>query len=214
MERNAEASARNHVGAGFFKEFVAHQIAVLNSLDSTTFSQIVDELERLRERGGRLFFVGSGGGAGHSSHASADFRRLCGIESYAVGDNVSELTALVNDTSWADAYRIALEQSRFSKDDGIFVFSVGGGDAEKSVSPNLVEAVKYAKSVGGTVMGVVGSPGGFLASTGLQNVLVVEAPSNLKTPTVEGIQAVVWHALVSDPRLQIRRAHWENLLEA
>jgi D-sedoheptulose 7-phosphate isomerase len=167
-------------------------------------------LAMLRERGGRLFILGVGGGAGHASHAVNDFRKLCAIESYAPTDNVSELTARTNDDGWETSFSGWLEVSRLSEQDALLVFSVGGGSREHNVSTNLVRAMEAAHAVGASIYGVVGSPGGTLAE--LADVAIrIEPPAALRTPLVESFQAVVWHALVSHPELAIKLGHWESL---
>jgi D-sedoheptulose 7-phosphate isomerase len=167
-------------------------------------------LAAVRERGGRLFLLGVGGGAGHASHAVNDFRKLCGIEAYAPSDNVSELTARINDDGWDTAYAGWLEVSRLDQRDALMVFSVGGGSIEPPVSTNLVRALELAHRVGSDIYGVVGAPGGALAQLA-QLAIVIDAPPMLRTPLVESLQAVVWHALVSHPELAIKHGHWETL---
>jgi D-sedoheptulose 7-phosphate isomerase len=167
-------------------------------------------LARVRTREGRLFVLGVGGGAGHASHAVNDFRKLCGIESYAPTDNVSELTARTNDDGWDTSFSAWLEVSRLCARDALLVFSVGGGSREHNTSTNLVEAMESASSVDASIFGVVGAPGGTLVE--LANVaVVIAAPPELRTPLVESFQAVVWHALVSHPELALRQGHWETL---
>jgi D-sedoheptulose 7-phosphate isomerase len=175
---------------------------------------VVDEMARglvgLRERGGRLFIVGVGGGAGHASHAVNDFRKLCRIESYAPTDNVSELTARTNDDGWDTSFTEWLKVSKLGSADGLLVFSVGGGSREHNTSVNLVNAIELARERGALILGVVGSPDGTLAQ--LADVaVVVRTPPDLKTPLVESFQAVVWHAIVSHPELAAQPGHWESL---
>ena len=180
------------------------------AIDGDQVYEIARGLAAVRARGGRLFIVGVGGGAGHASHAVNDFRKLCGIESYSPSDNVSELTARTNDDGWDTSYSAWLEGSRIGADDAIFVFSVGGGSREHNVSVNLVNALELARKVGASIYGVVGSPGGTTAE--LADVAVLVAPpADLRTPLVESFQAVVWHALVSHPELAVQQAHWESL---
>ncbi len=170
-------------------------------------------LAAVRERGGRLFILGVGGGAGHASHAVNDFRKLCAIESYAPTDNVSELTARTNDDGWETSFSGWLEVSRLSERDALLVFSVGGGSREHNVSTNLVRAMEAAKAAGASLYGVVGAPGGTLAE--LADVAIrIEPPAALRTPLVESFQAVVWHALVSHPDLAVKQGHWETLAAA
>ncbi len=167
-------------------------------------------LAEVRERGGRLFILGVGGGAGHASHAVNDFRKLCLIEAYAPTDNVSELTARTIDDGWESSFVGWLDVSRLSARDALLVFSVGGGSRERNVSVNLVNAIERARELGASIYGVVGAPGGTLAELA-DIAIVVDAPSGLRTPLVESFQAVVWHAIVSHPQLAARAAHWESL---
>ncbi len=167
-------------------------------------------LAAVRARGGRLFILGVGGGAGHASHAVNDFRKLCLIEAYAPTDNVSELTARTNDDGWETSFTGWLEISRMGELDGVLVFSVGGGSREHGVSVNLVNAIERAAETGTSIYGVVGAPGGTLGSRA-DVAIVIDAPPALRTPLVESFQAVVWHALVSHPELAARSGHWESL---
>jgi D-sedoheptulose 7-phosphate isomerase len=180
------------------------------AVDGDQIDAMARGLASLRERGGRLFIVGVGGGAGHASHAVNDFRKLCQIESYAPSDNVSELTARTNDDGWDSSYVEWLKISRLSGDDGLLVFSVGGGSRQHNVSVNLVNAIELARERGALIYGVVGAPGGTLAELADVAVLI-EPPADLKTPLVESFQAVVWHALVSHPELAAKQGHWESL---
>jgi D-sedoheptulose 7-phosphate isomerase len=186
----------------------------VGTLAQTIDLEAVDALARgltgLRERGGRLFVLGVGGGAGHASHAVNDFRKLCGIECYAPTDNVSELTARTNDDGWDSSFSTWLEGSRITAADAIMVFSVGGGSREHSVSVNIVNAIELAAAVGASIYGVVGSPGGSLGEHA-DVAVIVTPPADLRTPLVESFQAVVWHALVSHPGLAVKAGHWESL---
>jgi len=187
---------------------VAAELA--SAVDPDQVDAMAQGLRVVREHGGRLFLLGVGGGAGHASHAVNDFRKLCAIESYAPSDNVSELTARVNDDGWDTAYSEWLKTSRLTAADAILVFSVGGGSREHNVSVNLVNAIELAQSVGASIYGVVGSPGGTLAE--LADVAVLIAPpADLRTPLVESFQALVWHALVSHPDLAVHEGHWESI---
>jgi D-sedoheptulose 7-phosphate isomerase len=167
-------------------------------------------LADLRERRGRLFVLGVGGGAGNASHAVNDFRKLCAIESYAPTDNVSELTARTNDDGWETSFSAWLEVSRLSARDSLLVFSVGGGSREHNVSTNLVGAMEAAREVNASIYGIVGAPGGTLAELA-DIAILIEPPPALRTPLVESFQAVVWHALVSHPGLAAQQGHWESL---
>jgi D-sedoheptulose 7-phosphate isomerase len=189
----------------------AAQIA--QAIDLAGVDDMAHGLAALRERGGRLFILGVGGGAGHASHAVNDFRKLCRIESYAPTDNVSELTARTNDDGWDTSFTEWLAVSKLSAADGLMVFSVGGGSRAHNVSVNLVNAIELARKRGALVYGVVGSPDGTLAQLA-DGAIVVQAPADLKTPLVEAFQAVVWHALVSHPDLAVQQGHWESLSAA
>jgi len=183
---------------------------LVRTLNGDCIDAIATGLAAVRERDGRLFVMGVGGGAGHASHAVNDFRKLCGIESYAPTDNVSELTARVNDDGWDTVFTEWLSVSRLSHRDAVLAFSVGGGSHQPPVSTNLVNALERAREVGASIYGVAGSPGGALAQ--LADVaVVVDPPADLRTPLVESLQAVIWHALVSHPELAVRRGHWETL---
>ncbi len=195
-------------------EHAAAYFAVAASLAQAVDPEQVDAMARglaeVRARGGRLFILGVGGGAGHASHAVNDFRKLCGFESYAATDNVSELTARINDDGWESSFSGWLEVSRLSERDALLVFSVGGGSREHGVSVNLVNALERGQELGCAIFGVVGSPGGTLAQ--LADVaILIDPPSDLRTPLVESFQAVVWHALVSHPDLAARAGHWETI---
>jgi D-sedoheptulose 7-phosphate isomerase len=195
-------------------EFSASYMATVSRLSSSVDGRLIDAmavgLAAVREAGGRLFILGVGGGAGHASHAVNDFRKLCGIESYAPTDNVSELTARTNDDGWDTSFSAWLEVSRLSSDDALLVFSVGGGSREHNVSTNLVGAMEAGRAVGASIYGVAGAPGGALAKLADVAVLL-EPPPELRTPLVESLQAVVWHALVSHPDLAVKQGHWESL---
>jgi len=180
------------------------------AVDPSQIDELAHALAAIRARGGRLFVLGVGGGAGHAGHAVNDFRKLCELESYAPTDNVSELTARTNDDGWETSFSGWLEISRLSERDALLVFSVGGGSRERNVSTNLVRAMEAARDAGAAIYGVVGAPGGTLGE--LADVaILLEPPSTLRTPLVESFQAVVWHALVSHPQLAVRAGHWESL---
>lgn len=194
----------------FTNEFIRECSEVITKLNSEDVEAMVDVLYLTREKKGRLFFIGSGGGAGHASHAVCDFRKLCNFEAYAPYDNISELTARVNDEGWDVTIINWLKVSRFRKDDCIFVFSVGGGNDEKNISTNIVKVVKYAKEIGANIVGVVGKDGGYTKQMGNAVVLIPTTNPNHITPLTEGFQAVVWHLLVSHPKLQIHPTKWES----
>lgn len=191
--------------------YLAAVAELAGTIDTDQLDAIACGLAAVRDRGGRLFILGVGGGAGHASHAVNDFRKLCALESYAPSDNVSELTARINDDGWETAFSAWLEVSRLSQLDALLVFSVGGGSREHNVSVNLVNAMETARAVGAALYGVVGAPGGTLGE--LADVAIrLEPPPELRTPLVESLQAVVWHALVSHPQLAVTQGHWESLV--
>ena len=195
----------------FTEAFLGDTATVLGRLDPHTVEAVVDVLAATRERGGRLFLCGSGGGAGHASHAACDFRKLCDLESYAVTDNVSELTARINDDGWDTSYSNWLRASRLRADDCVFVFSVGGGDADRRVSVNLVAAMQLARERGASVVGVAGRDGGALAQIADACIVIPTADPGLVTPQTEGLQAVMWHLIVSHPKLAANAAKWESI---
>jgi D-sedoheptulose 7-phosphate isomerase len=190
--------------------YLAASAELARAIEPERLDAMARGLAAVRERGGRLFVLGVGGGAGHASHAVNDFRKLCGIESYAPSDNVSELTARTNDDGWESTYSAWLEISRLSARDALLVFSVGGGSREHNVSTNLVRAMEAAHELGAGIYGVVGAPGGTLAELADVAVLI-DPPATLRTPLVESFQAVVWHGLVSHPELAVKRGHWETV---
>ena len=181
---------------------------VCDAIDNGQVDSLAGDLRDLRERSGRLFVLGVGGSAGNASHAVNDFRKLCGIEAYAPTDNVSELTARTNDEGFETVFAEYLNVSRARADDAIFVFSVGGGNVERNVSVNLIRAIDAAKDRGMKVFGVVGRDGGYAKKAGDNVVLIPNVDEALVTPISEGFQAVVWHALVSHPDLQVNATKW------
>jgi D-sedoheptulose 7-phosphate isomerase len=192
-------------------QYVGEAIAILQGLDVASIERTVDLLVGVRERKGRLFLLGVGGGAGHASHAVCDFRKICDIEAYAPSDNVSELTARINDDGWETVYANWLRGSRLGRSDAVFVFSVGGGDAERNVSANLVRALEYSRQVGASICGVVGRDGGFTYQVADACVLIRVPNPDTVTPHTEAFQALVWHLLASHPRLKISEMKWESM---
>lgn len=192
------------------KQYFAEAVRILETLDPEPVERLAALLAALRARGGRLFVLGVGGSAGNASHAVNDFRKICGIEAYAPTDNVSELTARVNDDGWEGTFSEWLKVSRLRSDDMILVFSVGGGDLEKNVSPNLVRAVQLAKQVGASIGGIVGRDGGYTAKAADACVVIPTVNAAAVTPHTEAFQAVVWHLLVSHPVLLKRAMKWES----
>jgi D-sedoheptulose 7-phosphate isomerase len=191
--------------------YLGQAAEVCRKLDAAAIEAIVDELAALRARGGRLFCLGVGGSAGNCGHAVNDFRKLCGIEAYAPTDNVSELTARTNDEGWSSVFAAWLEVSRLSERDAILVLSVGGGDAERNVSANIVEGLKLAQSRGTRILGIVGRDGGYTAKVANAVAIVPTVDPALITPLTEAFHAVIWHGLVSHPKLKTMSTKWEGL---
>jgi D-sedoheptulose 7-phosphate isomerase len=197
--------------ATFSEQFLDDTRAILDRLATPDVEAVVAALRATRDAGGRVFFCGSGGGAGHASHATADFRKLAGIESYSVTDNVSELTARINDDGWESSYSEWLVRSRLGPDDCLFVFSVGGGDANRLISVNLVKAMELARDVGASIVGIAGRDGGELARLATACVVVPTVDPSMITPQTEGLQALLWHLVVSHPGLAAAPGKWESM---
>lgn len=195
----------------FTRQFLSEAKAVIDGLNEEQIERAASLLAATRERGGRLFILGVGGSAANASHAVNDFRKIAGMEAYAPTDNVSELTARTNDEGWAGVFESWLRGSRLRKDDTLLVFSVGGGNLEKNVSPNLVKALQLAKEVGSTVLGVVGRDGGYTAQVADACVIVPTVNAVHTTPHAEAFQAVVWHLLVSHPAVKQAETKWESV---
>jgi D-sedoheptulose 7-phosphate isomerase len=194
----------------FVQDYFAQTARIAQSIDTDAVKRVVEVLVETRARGGRLFFVGSGGGAGHASHATCDFRKIGGFEAYCPTDNVSELSARINDDGWDSSLANYLRGSRLCSGDCVFVFSVGGGSEEKNISMNLVNAVRLAREVGAGVVGVVGRDGGYTASVADACVIIPTVDPALITAHTEAFQAVVWHMLVSHPAIQQHEMKWES----
>jgi D-sedoheptulose 7-phosphate isomerase len=209
-------SAGQPVGASelvqldFVRLFLDETVRAVRAIDAAAVEALAQGLAALGEGGGRLFILGVGGSAGHASHAVNDFRKICGIEAYTPTDNVSELTARVNDEGWDTSFSEWLKVSRLSARDGLLVFSVGGGNREKNVSPNLVRALELAKSVGAKIYGVVGKDGGATKQSADACVVIPTVSPDRITPHTEGLCAVVWHLLVSHPALKRAATKWES----
>ena len=199
---------------GHVDEYFAEAAEIAARIDRGAVERMAFELSALRERGGRLFVLGVGGSAANASHAVNDFRKLCAIEAYAPTDNVAELTARTNDEGWETVFAAWLETSRANAGDALLVFSVGGGDAERNVSANLVRAIDFAKSHGLAVYGVVGRASGYTAKAADLAIVVPEVNAARVTPHTEAFQAVVWHCLVSHPALQRQEMKWESLSDS
>lgn len=194
----------------FASRYLQEAQQIIAQLDTTQIEKMTGLLVDLRSSGGRLFIIGVGGGAGHAGHAVNDFRKIAGIESYSPADNVSELTARTNDEGWETTYAAWLEVSRLSSKDMLLIFSVGGGDAERNISANIVNALKLAKERGSRIIGVVGRDGGYTAKVADACVIVPTVNKDYITPHTESFQAMVWHLIVSDPRLQQMSNKWES----
>jgi D-sedoheptulose 7-phosphate isomerase len=195
----------------YTEQYLSEAGEILKQLDRDAVERMVDLLVKVREQGGRLFVLGVGGGAGHASHAVCDFRKIGGMEAYTPSDNVSELTARINDDGWETAYANWLRGSHINLRDLVLVFSVGGGDAQRNISANLVRALQCAKEVGAGVCGVVGRDGGFTAQVADVCILIRVANPQTITPHTETFQALVWHLLVSHPRLKAAEMKWESV---
>ena len=195
----------------FVRQYLQEAIQIVEQVDAAAVERVVTLLADTRARGGRLFVLGVGGSAANASHATNDFRKLVGLETYAPTDNVSELTARTNDEGWATVFEAWLRVSRLRAEDLVLVFSVGGGNVEKNVSPNLVAALKYAKQVGARVAGVVGRDGGYTAQVADACVIIPTVNPAHVTPHTEAFQAVIWHLLVSHPLLKAAETKWESV---
>jgi D-sedoheptulose 7-phosphate isomerase len=195
----------------FSHQFLSEAKEIIDRLDENQIERMADLLGETRAAGGRLFILGVGGSAANASHAVNDFRKIGGFEAYAPTDNVSELTARTNDEGWAGVFESWLQGSRLRREDALLVFSVGGGDLEKNVSPNLVRALQYAQKVGSRILGIVGRDGGFTARSADACVLVPTVNAVHTTPHAEAFQAVVWHLLVSHPKVKQSETKWESV---
>ena len=195
----------------FASDFIFEAVEILNRLDQSAIEKIAEILARSRADGGRLFVLGVGGSAANASHAVNDFRKIVGIETYAPTDNVSELTARTNDEGWQTVFKAWLECSRLNDRDAIMVFSVGGGNLEKNVSPNLVLALQYAKQIGAKVVGIVGRDGGYTAQVADACVVIPTVNPDHVTPHAEAFQSVVHHLLVTHPKLKVAQTKWESV---
>jgi len=195
----------------FASQFLEETAAIVSRLDAAAIERMVVGLRRVRDGGGRLFVLGVGGSAGHAGHAVNDFRKLCGFEAYAPTDNVSELTARINDDGWNSVFAEWLKGSRLRAGDGVLVFSVGGGDREKNVSANLVHALDYAHAVSARIFGIVGRPTGHAAQVADACIVVPSVNPGHLTPHTEGLTAVIWHLIVSHPDLKSGATKWESI---
>ncbi|HAY32781.1 MAG TPA: SIS domain-containing protein [Ignavibacteria bacterium] len=197
----------------YIKKYLEEVTQIAESLDKDQIAGMVKIISELKRNGGRLFFLGVGGGAGNASHAVNDFRKIAGIESYSPSDNVSELTARINDDGWETSYVNWLKGSRLKKEDCIFVFSVGGGNEEKNISVNLVNALKYSKEKGAKIIGIVGKDGGYTAKSADAVVVIPTVNPDTITPHTESFQGTVWHLLVTHPMVKEFEMKWESAVK-
>lgn len=195
----------------YINQYLDEAKKIIEQLDSSMIKKIIELLIELRENRGRLFFLGVGGGAGNASHAVNDFRKIAGIEAYTPIDNISELTARVNDDGWETVFVNWLKVSKLNANDMVFVFSVGGGNLEKRISANIIKALDYAKSIGCRICGVVGRDGGYTAKVADACLIVPTVNPATVTPHTESFQAMIWHLLVSHPELSIHKMKWESV---
>jgi len=198
----------------YIDSYIEEAKKILDDIDKTSIEKMISLILEIREKGGRLFFLGVGGSAGNCSHAVNDFRKIGGIESYTPVDNVPELSARTNDEGWDTVFEEFLKTSRLTNNDGVFVFSVGGGNKENNISANIVYALEYAQTKGAKIFGVVGRDGGYTAK--VADAVVVIPPVNpaTVTPHSEGFQGVIWHLIVSDPRVMTMKNKWESVTNA
>jgi D-sedoheptulose 7-phosphate isomerase len=195
----------------FIESYLSETMNIVHQLDKSQIEGIISCIKDIQQQKGRIFFIGVGGGAGHASHAVNDFRKICGIESYTPTDNVSELTARINDEGWDTAYVNWLKGSRLTDQDMIFVFSVGGGSIKENISVNIVNSINYAKDLGARIVGIVGRDGGYTAQYSNYCVVIPTVNNANITPHTEGFQAVIWHLIVSHPELQKYEMKWESV---
>jgi D-sedoheptulose 7-phosphate isomerase len=195
----------------YTNDYLKEAISIIEQINPDTVEKMVTLISNIRENKGRLFFLGVGGSAGNTSHAVNDFRKIAGIESYSPTDNVSELTARINDDGWENAFAAWLKGSNLNSKDGVFVFSVGGGNQEKNVSVNLVRALEYSKKVKAKILGIVGRDGGYTAKVADVCIVIPTVNPETITPHAEAFQGVIWHLLVSHPRLRATEMKWESV---
>ena len=192
----------------FTKNYFQNVVKIANTINIKEINNLVIEISKVKKKGGRIFFLGVGGSAGNCSHAVNNFRKLCNIESYTPTDNVSELTARINDEGWASSFVNWLKVSKFKKKDALFILSVGGGNKKKNISTNLVMAIDYAKKINSNIFGIIGKQDGYAKRSSNKVIVIPEVDKKLVTPFSEAFQAVVWHCLVSHPKLQINKTKW------
>jgi len=194
----------------YINQYIDEMKQITEQIDKTEIKKIVDLISDVREKKGRIFFIGAGGGAGNSTHAVNDFRKIAGIESYTPSDNVSELTARTNDDGWESVFVEYLKTSKLNKNDMVFVFSVGGGNKEKNISVNIIKALEYAKKMNAKICGVVGRDGGYTKKVADACVVIPPINKNTVTPHTEAYQGVIWHMIVSHPKILTNEMKWES----
>jgi D-sedoheptulose 7-phosphate isomerase len=197
----------------FVKKYLDQSIKIIDSIDIFHVEKVINIIKSIKENKGRIFFIGSGGGAGHASHAVNDFRKICNIECYSPSDNVSELTARINDDGWDTSYSNWLKVSRINSSDLVFVLSVGGGDNKKNISKNIINSIKIAKKANAKVVGIVGKAGGYTARNSDASIIIPVVDKKLITPHTESFQALIWHLIVSHPSISKNKTKWESVGE-
>lgn len=195
----------------YSETYLEEAIQIIGRIETSKIDEMVNLLKEVRSNDGRIFFIGVGGGAANASHATNDFRKIAGIEAYAVTDNVSELTARTNDNGWETVFSEWLKGSKLKPEDMVFVFSVGGGNSEKNISKNIVQALDYAKLIGSKICGIVGRDGGYTAKMADACIIVPTVNSDTVTPHTESFQGVLWHLLVSHPEIAAHEMKWESI---
>ncbi|UCC41881.1 MAG: SIS domain-containing protein [Candidatus Aminicenantes bacterium] len=199
------------MSSDYIKSYLKEAKQIVDGINISDIEKMVNLIVDIREKEGRLFFLGVGGGAGNATHAVNDFRKIAGIECYTPIDNVSELTARVNDDGWETTFVNWLKGNRINSNDGVFVFSVGGGNAEKNISPNIVNALKFSKESGAKILGVVGRDGGYTAQVADACIIIPTVNNETVTPHTEAFQSVIWHLLVSHPAVKVHEMKWESM---
>ena len=200
-----------NISINFINDYFSKVSLISNKMISKEIDDLINQLVLLKKRKGRLFFLGVGGSAGNASHAVNDFRKLCNIESYSPTDNVSELTARINDEGWESSFVNWLKVSKINKKDSIFIFSVGGGNLEKNISVNIVNSIKLAKEVGAKVVGIVGKNGGYTKEVADETIIISSFNANTVTPQTESFQAFIWHLIVTHPDIIKNKMKWESI---
>jgi D-sedoheptulose 7-phosphate isomerase len=194
----------------YTNKYLSEVKLIIDRIDPETIERMIDLIVEIRKNNGRIFFLGVGGGAGNASHAVRDFRKIAGIESYSLCDNVSELTARANDEGWEKVFVEWLKDCKLNKNDGVFVFSVGGGNIEKNISANIIRALEYAQVVGAKILGIVGRDGGYTGQVADACVIIPTVNPNTVTPHTEAFQGVIWHLIVSHPKMRVSEMKWES----